>query len=191
VNLLARTLTRFVAANAQITHVDCTILGGGMSGAAVRRYTVGYSTASAVATTRLITKDADLHEWRALRHLNGQQQPNIPFAYALDDNRDGCILICMQDVGDTSRPTSLDPITEIELSREAIGLAAIHSANFQRRADLDWLPRMTRTYVQEMLFQRAWRPAWEAAWPATAQAAELRQMAFSLDGITIASLFDL
>jgi aminoglycoside phosphotransferase (APT) family kinase protein len=163
VNLLAHTLARFVAADAQITHIDGAPLGGGMSGAAVRRYTVSYSTGAGAATTRLITKDADLHEWHVLRHLNAQQQPNIPFAYALDDARDGRILICMQDVGDSSRPTSLDPITEIELSREAAGLAAIHSANFQQRPHLGWLPQMTRSYVQEMLFQRAWRPAWEAA----------------------------
>jgi len=69
----------------------------------------------------------------------------------------------MQDVGDTTRPTSLEPITKLELEREAMGLASIHAANFAQAAMLGWLPKVDRGYLEDMLFQRTWRPAWEQA----------------------------
>lgn len=69
----------------------------------------------------------------------------------------------MQDLGHQTRPTSLDPITDTELAREAAGLASIHAKNFRPYPPLDWLPLMSDAYVQDMLFVRAWRPAWETA----------------------------
>jgi hypothetical protein len=95
--------------------------------------------------------------------LQAQQQPNVPFAHTIDSPDGEQLRICLQDVGDQNRPTSLDPISETELAREAAGLAAIHVANFQQHTRLDWLPVMSPRYVQDMLFVRAWRPAWEAA----------------------------
>jgi aminoglycoside phosphotransferase (APT) family kinase protein len=161
--LLAATLQRFVAADAQITQVGSTPLRGGMSGAAVVRHQIEYTAAAGAAATSLITKQADAREWHVLRHLQSQRQPSIPFAHALDETPGERVLICMQDLGDQNRPTSLDPITEAELAREAAGLAAIHSANFQLDPQPGWLPDMTLAYVDDMLFARAWRPAWQAA----------------------------
>jgi hypothetical protein len=134
-----------------------------MSGSAVTRHTIAYMTAAGSATTSLITKDADRHEWRVLQHLQSQQLPNIPFADSIDRSDGERLRICLQDVGDENRPSSLDPISEIELAREAAGLAALHAANFQTNPSLDWLPTMSPSYVQDMLFVRAWRPAWETA----------------------------
>lgn len=162
-NLLLLTLQRFVAADARIARVDSVPLRGGMSGSAVSRHTIQYTTAAGPATISLITKDADRHEWRVLQHLHSQQQPNVPFAHAIDPSNDERLLICLQDVGGQNRPLSLDPISETELTREAAGLAAIHTANFQQHTRLDWLPLMSSSYVQDMLFVRAWRPAWETA----------------------------
>ncbi|MDQ2996567.1 MAG: phosphotransferase [Chloroflexota bacterium] len=76
--------------------------------------------------------------------------------------------------GDQTRPTSLDPISESELAREAAGLATIHMANMQPDRQLDWLPLMSASYVQDMLFERAWRPAWETAVADTRFAATFR-----------------
>jgi aminoglycoside phosphotransferase (APT) family kinase protein len=162
-DLLLRTLQRFVAADAHIAHITSVPLRGGMSGSAVSRHTIQYTTAAGPATISLITKDADRHEWRVLQHLHAQQQPNIPFAHTIDTGSGERLLICLQDVGDQNRPTSLDPISETELAREAAGLAALHTANFQQHIPLDWLPSMNPSYVQDMLFERAWRPAWETA----------------------------
>ncbi len=62
--LLTRTLQRFVAADAQLTHVTAVPLRGGLSGAAVWRHVVAYQTVapSQNATITLITKDAEAHE---------------------------------------------------------------------------------------------------------------------------------
>ncbi|HEU5014912.1 MAG TPA: aminoglycoside phosphotransferase family protein [Roseiflexaceae bacterium] len=162
-SLLTRALTRFVAADGSITHVDAVPLGGGMSGAAVWRYHVQYSTAAGHAATSFVTKVAESHEWHTLLHLNMQQQPNVPFACALDNAAGERVLMCMQDVGNITRPTSLDPITDEYLRREANGLAVIHSANAPHAEALHWLPRMDRAFIEEMLWQRTWRPVWEAA----------------------------
>lgn len=162
-DLLLRTLQRFVATDAQIVYITSVPLNGGMSGSAVARHTIQYTTAAGAATISLITKDADHHEWRVLQHLQSQQQPNIPFAHTIDTAHGERLHICLRDAGDQNRPTSLDPISETELAREAAGLAAIHTANFQPHTQLDWLPSMSRSYIQDMLFVRAWRPAWETA----------------------------
>jgi aminoglycoside phosphotransferase (APT) family kinase protein len=162
-DLLLPTLQRFVAADAQLRDVHSVALGGGMSGAAVWRHSVRYASAAGVSSISLITKHADRHEWRVIEHLQSQQQPNIPFAHTIDATDSQRLQICMQDLGDLNRPTSLDPISETELVREASGLAAIHMANMQQNRQLDWLPTMSASYVQDMLFERAWRPAWETA----------------------------
>ena len=162
-DLLVRTLQRFVADDAQIVHTTSVPLRGGMSGSAVARHTVQYTTASGAATISLITKDADRHEWHVLQHLQSQQQPNIPFAHTIDITQGERLMICLQDVGDQNRPTSLDPITETELAREAAGLAAIHTANFKPHMPLDWQPSLSSSYIDDMVFVRAWRPAWETA----------------------------
>ena len=161
--LLLTTLQRFVADDAQIVSSTSIPLQGGMSGSAVARHTIQYTAARGASTISLITKDADRHEWRVLQHLQSQQQPNIPFAHTIDTGDDERLQICLQDVGDQNRPTSLDPITDTELAREAAGLAAIHAANFQPQAALDWLPAMSSSSIHDMLFVRAWRPAWERA----------------------------
>ncbi len=161
--LLLATLQRFVAADAQIVSSSSIPLQGGMSGSAVARHTIQYTAARGASTISLITKDADRHEWRVLQHLQSQQQSNIPFAHTIDTGDDERLQICLQDVGDQNRPTSLDPITDTELAREAAGLAAIHAANFQPQAALDWLPAMSSSSIHDMLFVRAWRPAWERA----------------------------
>jgi GNAT superfamily N-acetyltransferase len=94
-----------------------------------------------------VTKVVTRQEWHVLRHLNAQQQPNVPFAYALDEREGDHLLVCMQDVGDTTRPTSLEPITNLELEREAAGLASIHSSKLHSDGDTglaakgrSWLP---------------------------------------------------
>lgn len=162
--LLAQTLARYVDPAAQIERIEYVDLSSGLSGAPVRRYTIAYAASSGGnASTSLVTKLVERREWLTLRHLNAQRQPNIPFAHALDEVRGEQVLICMQDVGDTTRPTSLDPISEAELAREAEGLAAIHIANAGNTAALDWLPIVDREYIEDMIFQRTWRPAWETA----------------------------
>ncbi|HEU5099817.1 MAG TPA: hypothetical protein VFU22_12390, partial [Roseiflexaceae bacterium] len=147
----------------QITAVSSADLKSGLSGALVQRHTISYTSHAQQATTSLVTKVATQHEWRVLDYLNAQRQPNVPFAHAFEGTSDEDLLVCMQDVGDTTRPTSLEPISDQELEREALGLASIHAANFAQAAPLAWLPKVDRAYVEEMLFQRTWRPALERA----------------------------
>jgi fructosamine-3-kinase len=163
IELLAQTLECFVDPAVQIVQVIGLEIEPGMSGASVRRYRIRYTSGGWDADASLVTKLATRQEWNVLRYLNAQQQPNVPFAYALDESDDDHLLVCMQDVGDTTRPTSLEPITELELEREAAGLASIHVANFEQTATLAWLPKVDRSYLEQMLFERTWRPAWEQA----------------------------
>jgi aminoglycoside phosphotransferase (APT) family kinase protein len=159
--LLEQTLARFVDAGARLTEVTALDIQPGMSGALVRRYTIRYTSGGLNAATSLVTKVATRQEWNVLRYLNAQRQPNVPFVHTLDESDADHVLLCMQDVGGTTRPTSLEPITDSEL--EAAGLASIHAANFTQATMLDWLPKVDRRYLEEMLFQRTWRPAWEQA----------------------------
>ena len=161
--LLAQTLARWIDPVAQLTQVTSADIEPGMSGASVRRYRISYTSGGQDAVVSLVTKVATRREWDTLRYLNAQQQPNVPFAYALDQSDGDHLLVCMQDVGDTTRPTSLEPITELELEREAAGLASIHAANFKQASALVWLPRVDRGYLEEMLSERTWRPAWKQA----------------------------
>ena len=161
--LLEQTLVRFVDAAARLTEVTALEIEPGMSGALVRRYIIRYTSGGQDAATSLVTKVATRQEWNVLRELNAQRQPNVPFVHTLDESDDDHLLVCMQDVGATTRPTSLEPITDIELEGEAAGLASIHTANFEQAATLAWLPRVDRYYLEQMLFQRTWRPAWEQA----------------------------
>jgi aminoglycoside phosphotransferase (APT) family kinase protein len=161
--LLTQTPARFVAPAARLIAVISADIQPGMSGAAVQRHRVSYTSGEQEAVASLVTKAATRREWDTLRHLNTQQQPNVPFAYALDQRKGDHLLVCMQDVGDITRPTSLEPITELELEREAAGLASIHAANFDQVAALAWLPKVDRSYLEEMLFERTWRPAWQQA----------------------------
>jgi|GEM_PF-833767 len=161
--LLAQTLARCIDPLAQLTQVTALDIQPGMSGASVARYRISYRSGGLDAATSLVTKVATRHEWNILRQLNTQQQPNVPFAYSLDESDGDQLLVCMQHIGDTRRPTSLEPITELELAAEAVGLASIHAANFAQAAALAWLPKLDHGYLAEMLFQRTWRPAWEQA----------------------------
>jgi hypothetical protein len=145
IELLAQTLERFVDPAARLTEVTALDIEPGLSGASVRRYTISYSSGGQDGAASLVTKVATRREWATLRYLNAQQQPNIPFAYALDESEGDHLLVCMQDVGDTTRPTSLEPITELELVREATGLALIHAANFGQAVTLAWPPKVART----------------------------------------------
>jgi fructosamine-3-kinase len=163
VELLTQTLRRFIEPTAEITGATATALAPGMSGAAVHRYHVSYTAGGLPAVASLVTKVATRREWEVLRYLNAQQQPNVPFAHTLDEDSSDRILICMRDVGDTTRPTSLEPITDAQLQREAAGLASIHAASMAQEAALTWLPQVDRRYLEEMLFARNWRPAWERA----------------------------
>jgi Ser/Thr protein kinase RdoA (MazF antagonist) len=158
-----QTLARFVAPDARLIAVTSADIQPGMSGAAVQRHRVSYTAGGQEAEASLVTKVVTRREWDTLRHLTIQRQPNVPFAYALDQSDGDQLLACMQDVGDTSRPTSLEPITDLELEREAAGLASIHAANFGQATALAWLPKVDRGYLEEMLFVRTWRPAWEQA----------------------------
>lgn len=188
--LLAHTLQRHVAAGARIEDIRSEPLRGGMSGSAVVRHTVRYTSTSGAASTSLITKHAEPHEWRVLQHLQSQRQPNVPFAHAIEGADGERVTICMQDVGDQNRPTSLEPISETELAREAAGLAAIHSANFGQGGP-DWLPPMTQDYVHDMLFVRAWRPAWEAAIADVRFAAAFREPIPHVEAAAVAIVDDM
>jgi hypothetical protein len=54
-----------------------------------------YSSGGQDAEVSLVTKVAIRHERNTRRYLNAQQQPNVPFAYALDESDDDHLLICI------------------------------------------------------------------------------------------------
>jgi aminoglycoside phosphotransferase (APT) family kinase protein len=160
--LLQETVSIHIAPSAHIASVETVALSPGLSGAAVHRHqlTLRYPS-ERVDQIRLITKEAWLRERRVLTLLTSQRQPNVPFTHTLDLTTEGPALICQQDVGDTRRPTSLEPITDEALQREAQGLAAIHTANMGQARSLAWLPRIDCPYFADYVLTRCWRPHWE------------------------------
>jgi len=163
-DLLRATVRRYYSPTAQIQHIALCTIGVGLSGATVRRYRIVLEEPQhGTSEIELVTKVASLVERRVFALLNAQGQPNVPFSYTLDLQTDAPALLCMDDVGDTYRPTSREPITPEFLQREAQGIAAIHHANFVNPTALTWLPRADRRYFATNLQQRFWRPAWEKA----------------------------
>jgi aminoglycoside phosphotransferase (APT) family kinase protein len=161
-HLLQETVTTHVASSTRIASVETVALSPGLSGAAVHRHHITLQDSSGRATqAQLVTKEAWLRERRVLALLTAQRQPNVPFTHTLDLTTEGPALICQQDVGDIRRPTSLEPITDEALQREAQGLAAIHSANMGQASALEWLPRTDRAYFAGYVLDRCWRPHWE------------------------------
>jgi hypothetical protein len=163
-SLLQQTVIAFVSPTARVVGAASLPIGAGLSGAAVRRYQLTLVQAEGtLSQVRLVTKETHLRERRVLTRLVGQRQKAIPFSHTLDLTSDGSARIAMQDVGDTRRPTSLEPITSEQLRREAEGLAGIHMANLGRAELLDWLPPIDRIYFAEQVLEGWWRPHWEEA----------------------------
>jgi hypothetical protein len=162
--LLQETIAAHVSASACLVGVTSTPIASGMSGASVRRHQVAVECQSeGEYQVSLVTKEAGLLERRVLVWLTAQKQRNVPFSHTLDLAADGPALVCQQDVGDTYRPTSLEPITSEALQKEAEGLAAIHAANRGRLQELAWLPRILRGYFTDTVIKGWWRPHWEKA----------------------------
>jgi thiamine kinase-like enzyme len=160
--LLQETVTAFLSPAWDIVSVETRALASGMSEAPVSRHELLLACPGGkTRSLRLVTKSAALRERRTLAWLTAQHQPNVPFSHTTDLTTDASALVCMQDVGDARRPTSLEPITEAELEREADGLAAIHLANRRRAQELAWLPRIDRSYFAEEVIARWWRPPWQ------------------------------
>jgi Phosphotransferase enzyme family len=160
--LLQQTVTLHISSTAKIVQVRELPIDSEHSGTAVRRYELTLDEMLANRTTiQLVIKESVLSERRTLAHLDAQLQPGVPYFHTLDLETDAFVPICMQDLGGIQRPTSLDPIKEITLRREAAGLAAIHAANWGCASELAWLPHADRSYFAQMIEQTYWRPHWE------------------------------
>ncbi len=147
--LLEQTVSRYLRSDAQIIALEPLAIGehGGMSGAALARYRVTYHSLDGEANAvTLITKRAHLRERKVLALLSAQRQA-VPFSHTLDLLTDEPRLLCQQDLsGDPDEQVSLDIV-----QREAERLARIHSANLDQAEALSWLPRMNRSYFEEVI----------------------------------------
>jgi len=162
--LLQETVTLHLSPTARVVEVETVPLPAGLSGAPVQRHQVTLEHPSGARDqVWLVTKEAWFRERRVLAWLNAQRQASVPFSHTLDLETDAPAPVCMQDVGDTRRPSSLDPITDEALQAEARGLAAIHAANLGRGEALDWLPRIDRSYFAGYVIAHCWRPHWQKA----------------------------
>jgi len=183
--LLQATIWGHSAPHARVVAVEPRPIGAGMSGAPIRRYHVIVDPPSlAPDGLSLVIKEAGLVERRVLALLQTQGQPNVPFSYNADLTTDGPALVCLQDLGDHHRPSSLDPITAEELGREAHGLARIHHANRGHTDALAWLPRADRAYVARNIMDIFWKPAWDAV---RADPAFVRQFGSYIDSVEAAA----
>jgi aminoglycoside phosphotransferase (APT) family kinase protein len=163
-DLLQATVDRHIAPGARVRSASQLPIGSGMSGAAVRRYAVTYTAATGGGGfVTLVTKRAGARERRVLALLNAQGHAAVPFAHALAPDDEPDAPVCLQDVGDQRRPSSLDPIPDDLLDRGADGLAAIHAANLGGSDTLAWLPRADGPYAREMLERHTFWPAWTGA----------------------------
>ena len=85
IELLMQTLTHWIDPAAQLIQVSSTDIQPGMSGASVQRHRISYSSGGQDAEVSIVTKVTTRQEWNVLHYLNAQQ-PNVPFAYALDEH---------------------------------------------------------------------------------------------------------
>ena len=160
--LLEETVAQHVDPVARIEAVRELPVSAGMSGAEVKRYELRLRGARGQETrVRLVTKEASLGERLTLAHLGEQRLSGVPFNHTLDLQTDTVALVCMQDIGSTTRPTSLEAVSEEVVRREAAALAGIHAAN--RGLDGGWLPRADRAYYAGMIRDVAWQPHWVEA----------------------------
>ncbi len=157
--LLHETVARYVSPGARLLEME-QLPGGaqGFSGATVSYYRVRYATATGnIEHVTLITKDAPLRERRVLAHLGAQGHATLPFSHTLDLSTDAPVLFCQQYVGADRAASTPDMIRQV-----AEGLAAIHYANLQQGATLDWLPQADHTFFVGSLLAVYWRPHWES-----------------------------
>lgn len=159
--IIEETVQRHVTANGRVTDIVSTPVGGGLSGTPVRRHTVTVEARRRDLTVSLITKHATGIERRVLDLLQAQKHSCIPYNHAID-RTDADALLCMEDLGDRTHPTSLDPIPPGLIQREADALAAIHHVNTGRPGDYSWLPHAGDEYLSAQL-ATIWEPAWERA----------------------------
>ena len=158
--LFRETIARHVSPEPRVVEIRSWPIAPSSSGGDVLRHEVTWRAANnRKKKTRLVTKLAGLVERKTWRLLNRQHQPNVPFSHAMDYSDPQLALLCIQDVGDARRPTSLEPITGAELALEAKGLASIHLASLGKGEELKWLPRIDRASVARSI-DRMWRPAW-------------------------------
>jgi aminoglycoside phosphotransferase (APT) family kinase protein len=161
--LLEATLRYMVHADATLLDASSQTITRGVSGAEVRRHSVGVRVPDGPDTViSLITKMSDRIERSTLAHLNAQGQPAVPLSHARAVDLDGPDWICLQDLGDDGRPDVLSPLPEETLVSEVAGLASIHAVNAAGVEELTWLPRADREYARSMIDDVFWRPHWES-----------------------------
>jgi hypothetical protein len=161
--LLQGTIARFVSGIDRITDTKFRVLEPGMSGRSISRVRVRYIDDRGLAqATSLILKQASQRERRVLDRLQALPNRHVPFNHARPTEGDDAGLLCMQDLGERIRPSSLDPIDPVLEQREADGLADIHLAHFAA-PDLDWLPAADEGYFAWTIERQFFRPAWERA----------------------------
>jgi len=161
--LLEATVRHMMHQEAEVLDVTSETITRGVSGAEVRRHTVGVRVPQGPDTVvSLVTKMSDRIERSTLAHLNAQGQPGVPLSHAHDADFDGPDWICLQDLGDEGRPDVLSPLPDETLASEVTALASIHAAN-AGDAGLDWLPPADREYARSMIEDVFWRPHWEDA----------------------------
>jgi hypothetical protein len=161
-SLLEETVRWMLGSGASVLDTTSDTITRGVSGAEVRRHTVAARVPEGPDTVlSLVTKMSDRIERATLARLNAQGQPGVPLSHARDIELDGPDWICLQDLGDDSRPDVLSPIPEVTLASEVAGLASIHAANAADVKGLSWLPRADREYTRSMIEDVFWRPHWE------------------------------
>ncbi len=156
--LLETTIRRFISNTAEFEITGSETLKGGLSGSKVQRFRLRLSTGQA---SSLIVKESSPLEDRVLTWLTAQGHACLPYHCALEQAGTGETLICLEDLGDETRPNSLAECSEEVWTGEAAGLAGIHARNLG--ADLDWLPRANEAYYRAYIEKKFWRPAWERA----------------------------
>ncbi|HZU12410.1 MAG TPA: aminoglycoside phosphotransferase family protein [Chloroflexota bacterium] len=159
--LIDETLRRHVIGDAQVVAISSEPIEPGLSGATVARHSVTFDSQGVRRTVSLVTKEASLIERRILALLQEQGQPGIPFNHSLTLT-EAVAPLCLEDLGDVRRPTSLDPISPELIRREASALAGIHHDNASIDPKEFSLPRVDSRYVREHL-ARLWEPAWQRA----------------------------
>src|SRR6266508_1600443 len=109
--LLEATVRHMMHQEAEVLDVTSETITRGVSGAEVRRHTVGVRVPQGPDTVvSLVTKMSDRIERSTLAHLNAQGQPGVPLSHAHDADFDGPDWICLQDLGDEGRPDVLSPL---------------------------------------------------------------------------------
>lgn len=178
--LIRHWVERFVDGAAVVLSIATLPIEQGASGADIGRVRVTYSCGAESADVDVVLKRCSPLERGVLAHLGRATPRHVPLAVMEESDNGGIGWVGMQDLGNTTRPDSLSPLSPRLRRLEAEALADIHADNRTVGGSVQGLPEADRDYYHWAIERQFFRPAWCRS--ATDRAFR-RQLAWAIDTV--------